>query len=178
VWSPLPSAGPGPPPSDVLLAIYLNDHLAGATVGRELARRSAGSNRGTTYEPFLTGLAQEIAEDRQSLLAIMDGLGVRVDRLKAAAAWGGERLARLKLNGQLRGYSPLSRVVELEGLVLGVTGKRALWVTLGGLARDRPVLVAEELVRLRRRAESQLAGLETHRLQAVVDAFGGEGAGG
>lgn len=176
--SHLPSTGPEPPPPDVLLAIYLNDHLAGATVGRELARRSARSNRGTPYEPFLTGLAQEIVEDRQSLLAIMDGLGVRVDRLKTAAAWGGERLARLKLNGQLRGYSPLSRIVELEGLILGVCGKRGLWVTLGGLAGDRPVLVADELVGLRQRAESQLERLETHRIQAVMEAFDRRRAGG
>jgi hypothetical protein len=170
--SPLPSIGPDPPPSGVLLAIYLNDHLAGATVGRELSRRSAGSNRGTPWEPFLSRLAQEIGEDRRSLLTIMDTLGVRVDRLKAAAAWGGEKLGRFKLNGQLRGYSPLSRVVELEGLILGVAGKRGLWITLGELARDRPVLVLDELLGLRARAESQLEGLETHRLQAIETAFG------
>lgn len=176
--SRLPAFGPVPPPSDVLLAIYLNDHLAGSTLGRELARRSLESNRGTPYEPFLTRLAQEIVEDRRALLTIMDTLGVRVDRLKATAAWGGEKLGRLKLNGQLRGYSPLSRVVELEGLLLGVYGKRGLWVTLGGLARDRPVLMASELVGLRQRAESQLEGLETHRIQAVADALGQRGDGG
>ncbi|MGZ4248992.1 MAG: hypothetical protein ACXVUE_11880 [Solirubrobacteraceae bacterium] len=161
----------------MLLAIYLNDHLAGATVGRELSRRSATSNRGTPYESFLSRLAQEIVEDRRSLLAIMDALGVRVDRLKSAAAWSGEKLGRLKLNGQLRGYSPLSRVVEFEGLTLGVHGKRGLWITLGELARDRAVLVADELMRLRQRAESQLEGLETHRIQALEDAFGPGGSG-
>jgi hypothetical protein len=173
--SPFPSIGPDPPPSDVLLAIYLNDHAAGATVGRELSRRSAASNRGTPYEPFLSRLAGEIAEDRRSLLAIMDALGVRVDRFKAAAAWGGEKLGRLKLNGQLRGYSPLSRIIELEGLLLGVHGKRALWITLGELAGDRPGLVADELHGLRQRAESQLEGLETHRTRAIAEALGPNG---
>ncbi len=175
---PLPSIGPHPPSSDVLLAIYLNDHLAGSTLGRDLSRRSAGSNRGTPYEPFLSRLAQEIVEDRRSLLAIMGALGVRVDRLKAAAAWGGEKLGRLKLNGQLRGYSPLSRVVELEGLALGVYGKRGLWITLGELARERRVLVADELVGLRQRAESQLEELEIHRIRAIAEAFGQRGSGG
>jgi hypothetical protein len=170
--SPLPSIGPDSPPNGVLLAIYLNDHLAGATVGRDLSRRSAASNCGTPYEPFLGQLAREIAEDRRSLLVIMGALGVRVNRLKAAAAWAGEKLGRLKLNGQLRGYSPLSRVVELEGLALGVAAKRGLWITLGELARDRPMLVADELLVLRERSESQLAGLETHRIQATGDAFG------
>jgi hypothetical protein len=92
------------------------------------------------------------------LLTIMGALGVGVDRVQAAAAWGGEKLGRLKLNGQLRGYSPLSRVVELDGLVLGVGGKRALWITLAKLTRDRPVLVADELQELRHRAGSQLEG--------------------
>jgi hypothetical protein len=57
-------------------------------------------------------------------------------------------------------------------LTLGVHGKRGLWITLGQLARDRPVLVADELLGLRQRAESQLEGLETHRIQAIADAFG------
>jgi hypothetical protein len=172
MMSRLPSIGPDPPPSDALLAIYLNDHLAGATVGRELSRRSASSNRGTPYESFLSRLAQEISEDRDALLAIMNALNVRLDRLKAAAAWGGEKLGRLKLNGQLRGYSPLSRMVELEGLLLGVHGKRGLWITLSRLANDEPALIADDLERLRVRAESQLRELETHRIRAALDAFG------
>src|ERR1700761_5614190 len=141
--SRLPAIGPQPPASDVLLGIYLNDHLAGATVGRELSRRAATSNHGTAYEPVLSQIAREIDEDRRSLLAIMAALRVRVDRLKTAAAWGGEKLGRLKLNGQLRGYSPLSRVVELEGLALGVHGKRLLWIPLAELAGDRPALDVE-----------------------------------
>jgi hypothetical protein len=169
--SPLPGLGPESPPPDALLAIYLNDHLAGATVGRDLSRRSLARNRGTLYEPFLARLAHEIEEDRESLLTLMTTLGVGVDRLKAVAAWGGTQIGRLKLNGQLRGYSPLSRVVELEGLTLGVYGKRALWIALTELVRERPVLDGDELLALRHRAESQLEGLETHRLQAVADAL-------
>ena len=60
----------------------------------------------------------------------MDRLGVRKDPLKPAAAWMAEKLGRLKLNGQLSGYSPLSRVVELEGLHIGITGKLELWKAL------------------------------------------------
>jgi hypothetical protein len=33
----------------MLLATYLNDHLAGATAARELARRAASSNRDSGY---------------------------------------------------------------------------------------------------------------------------------
>ena len=43
----------------------------------------------------------------------MDDLGVG-SRAKDGAAWVAEKLGRLKTNGQLTGYSPLSRLVELE----------------------------------------------------------------
>jgi hypothetical protein len=49
-----------------LLAIYLNDHLAGATAGLELARRARGSNRDTELGEFLERLTGEIEEDREA----------------------------------------------------------------------------------------------------------------
>jgi hypothetical protein len=42
------------------LAIYLNEHLAGATVGRELARRAAANNRGSSHGSFLADLADQM----------------------------------------------------------------------------------------------------------------------
>jgi hypothetical protein len=96
-----------------LLAIYLNDHLAAATGARELVRRSASSNRDASYGLFLERMAKEIEEDANSLRAIMLRLDIGLDRLKVLAGWGAEKLGRLKLNGRLIGYSPLSRVVEL-----------------------------------------------------------------
>jgi hypothetical protein len=154
-----------------LLAIYLNDHLAGATVGLELARRAAGSNRGTSYGPFLDDLAAEIREDRESLLETMRSLHVGVDRVKVTVAWAAEKLGRLKLNGQLRGYSPLSRLVELEALTLGVTGKLAMWRALDQLEPDRPELANATLQNLIGRAQRQLAGLEEQRRNAVAEAL-------
>jgi hypothetical protein len=155
----------------MLLAIYLNDHLAGSTVGRELAQRAAGSNRGNVYGAFLEGLATEIAEDRETLIAIMRALDVRVDRLKVLGAWGAEKLGRLKPNGRLLGYSPLSRVVELEGLALGINGKLALWRTLENLVSGRPELASFDIATLAERAESQLERLEPHRLRAATEAL-------
>ena len=92
-----------------LLAIYLNDHLAGATVGVELARRLRGSNEGDPeFGSALTEICAEIEADRETLKEVMDRLGVDQSKLKPLAATLGERLGRLKPNGQLRGYSPLS----------------------------------------------------------------------
>ena len=71
------------------------------------------------------------------LQGIMEDLGFGGDRLKNAGAWALEKAGRLKLNGELTGYSPLSRVVELEGLLTGITGKWGLWVALLELAPQR-----------------------------------------
>ena len=68
----------------------------------------------------------------------MDRLGVKPDRVKEAMGWTAEKLGRLKLNGQLLGYSPLSRLVELEGLMLGITGKMAMWIALSSVLGGRP----------------------------------------
>ncbi|HEY2141283.1 MAG TPA: hypothetical protein VGG98_04405 [Solirubrobacteraceae bacterium] len=152
-----------------LLSIYLNDHLAGSTLGRDLARRTAGSNRDNDYGPPLARLAEEIDADRDSLLALMDTLEVGTDRVKVLGAWVAEKAGRLKLNGRLLSYSPLSRLVELEALLLGVTGKLALWRSLQlGEAKDLQ-LPKSELKRLVERAERQARELESLRLRAMAE---------
>jgi hypothetical protein len=156
---------------DVLLAIYLNDHLAGATVARELARRTASSNRGSSYGPFLEDFATRVEQDRESLIAVMDSLDVEVDRLKIIGAWAAEKLGRLKLNGRLLSYSPLSRLVELEALTLATRSKLALWLALKELDTVAPRLESARLEELVRRAETQLATLEEHWKSAVTQAF-------
>jgi hypothetical protein len=79
-----------------LLEIYLNDHLAGATAGRELARRAAAGNRNSAYGPFLERLAVQIQQDRQSLIDLMGVLEVDVDHLKVIGGWTAEaQLAEL-----------------------------------------------------------------------------------
>jgi hypothetical protein len=139
----------------------------------ELARRAARSNRGSACGSFLEQLASELHQDRESLLEIMRGFGVGVDRLKVLGGWGSEKLGRLKLNGRLLGYSPLSRVVELEVLSLGVQGKLALWRLLEKLEEERPPPSDVDFAALIARAQSQAGELERYRLRAASDAFGG-----
>jgi hypothetical protein len=157
--------------NEKFLRIYLQDHLAGSTAGAELARRTRGANEGTEYGPPLAKIADEIEADKRHLQGIMEDLGFGGDRLKNIAAWGVEKAGRLKLNGQLTGYSPLSRIVELEGLLTGITGKRALWVALLEVAPGEPRLDAALLERLRDRADAQRATVEELREKAAREAF-------
>ena len=152
-----------------MLATYLNDHLAGATAGVELARRARDQNEGTPLGRFLGGLAGDIEEDRESLKAVMARLDVGTDRLKVAAGWVGEKAGRLKPNNRLFGYSPLSRLIELEGLALGVEGKRSLWQVLRNLNDSR--LSEFDFDALLERARAQRDALQERRLAAALDAF-------
>lgn len=156
-----------------LLRIYVQDHFAGSTAGLALAQRSAGSNRGTTYGDALARIADEIEQDRRTLEAITDELDIPRDQVKNALAWGAERAGRFKLNGQLTGYSPLSRLVELEGLITGISGKISLWRALLELVPQEPRLDAERLQELIERGEEQRRTVEELRTRAVRDAFVG-----
>jgi hypothetical protein len=156
-----------------LLRIYLQDHLAASTAGVELARRTRGANEDSDYGPPLAKLADDIEADRRSLESIMDDLGFGADRAKNIGLWVAEKAGRLKLNGQLIGYSPLSRLLELEGLVTGVNGKRSLWLNLIEVAGDLPELDADRLQRLRERAEQQLEMLHELRARAAREALAG-----
>jgi hypothetical protein len=143
------------PEAERLLAIYLNDHLAGATLGVQLARRLRRSNEGDPeFGPELAAICAEIEADRETLRTAMDRLGVVQGRLKPAVAWFAERLGRLKPNGRLRGYSPLSRLAELEMLQVGIAAKRRLWLALDRAQLDR--LGSLDLPGLAERAAEQL----------------------
>ena len=158
-----------PSPSKYL-ATYLNDHLLGATAGGELVRRAARENKGSELGAFLSQLAGELEADRDSLKAIMDELGVQTDRAKVAAGWTVEKVGRLKPNAQLRGYSPLSPLVELEALSIGIQGKLAMWRALAEVAAEVG-LDRERLHELAVRAESQRDDVERHRLQVARSAL-------
>jgi hypothetical protein len=152
-----------------LLSIYLNDHLAGATAGLELVRRARASNEGTGLGDFLSELTAEIEGDRETLQRAMSNLSIAESKAKVAAGWSVEKLGRLKLNGQLRGYSPLSRMVELEGLQGGIAAKKSLWEALDAtVAEQVPDL---DFAQLAARAQSQLDRLASHRLAAARAAF-------
>jgi hypothetical protein len=154
-----------------LLPIYLNDHLAGSVAAIELARRARESNEGTKIGEVVAEVCAGIEADQAILRDVMRRLEVSEDRVKPVLAWAGEKLGRLKPNGQLRGYSPLSRVVELEALLVGIAGKRMLWRALGQTCGSR--LEEFDFKALEDRAEAQRQQLESCRLEAVAIAFGG-----
>lgn len=151
-----------------LFGIYLNDHLAGSVVGTRLAHRIAHHNEHNHYGSEAARLSEEIQEDKATLEELMDRLGVRRKKARLAIAAVTEMAGRLKPNGRLIGYSPLSRVVELEGLTIGVTGKLELWQSLKATGERIDGIDADRLIQ---RAESQRDRVADLRLQAAREAF-------
>jgi len=156
-----------------LIGIYLNDHYAGATAGVDLARRIAAAHRDTKAGPVLQRVAAQIAEDRVALKQIMDQLGVGVARHKIALAWLAEKAGRLKLNGRLFRRSPLSSLLELESMTLGVHGKAAGWRAMYRMARHDDRIDTSRLDTLLARADWQVEALEEQRIRAAEKLVGG-----
>jgi hypothetical protein len=159
---------------NTLLGIYLNDHLAGATAGTELAQRLGKAETDWSGGKQLQRVATEIKEDRQALVDLMNGLNVPVRHYKTWAAWAMEKAARLKPNARLTARSPLSRLEELEILRLGVDGKAAGWRTLREWAEKDDRLNKGRLDTLLERAHQQSDQLEGLRVKAAMEAFAGE----
>lgn len=156
---------------DRRLHIYLNDHLAGSTAGRELCRRILRHNQKNALTSFLQELLREIEEDRSALLDVMHSIGARRNPAKPMLAWIVTKLGAAKLNGELTRYSPLSRVVELEQLEIGVTGKLSLWRTLADCRPSDLRLRRFDFQRLCARAQRQVEALEKLKLESVQRAF-------
>ncbi|MBK3543713.1 transaldolase [Streptomyces sp. MBT60] len=163
-----PGAGPvSDAESAGLLAIYLNDHYAGATGGLELFRRAAKATPNSGDGAALADLAKQVEEDRDALARIMTDLGVTTSQPKVAMGWLAEKAGRLKPNGHILSRSPLSDLLETESMLLGVLGKTACWRTLRILAESDERLSADRLDTLLERAEQQSDTLEELRSAAV-----------
>ena len=151
------------------LDTYLKDHLAGSRGGFSLAKRIASGSEDAGERREVEAIAAEIKSEREELAALMRTLGVTPSRFKIVGAWAGEKLTALKLNSS-RGDR---RLLELEGMIMGVTGKLELWRALQLLADREPRLVPVRLAELERQAEDQRLRLERLHGQAAESVLSG-----
>lgn len=121
-----------------LLPAFLGDHLALSTAAAELGRRAAGTPTREHLDGPLASLADDLAADRLAVLRVHEILEIPRDRVKDRAAWLGEKLGRLKLNGRLTSASPLSAVTELQGLAALCGALAGFWAGVQASAGDDP----------------------------------------
>lgn len=159
--------------SDKSLHIYLNDHMAGARFGSDLARRLAERMGKATMH----AVAAEIEEDRQTLQRVLERLGTSRNAIKEATTWVAEKASQVKFSGLTARHREFGLFMALEALSLGIEGKRSLWVALADVADHHPELNEFDLTALRERAAAQRQVVETERTAAARRAFTGAGAG-
>ena len=148
---------------------YLNDHLAGSVSALELIAHWADVHKGEPLGRFFVETEREIKADQETLRGVMDALGVEESKVRQAGAWVAEKVgrARLMIAGDEQGS--LGLVLSLEGLIMGVTGKKLMWRALA--AAKLPGLKNYNFDELQRRADQQIERLEVERIRAVSQAF-------
>ncbi len=148
---------------------YLNDHLAGSVSALELIAHWADVHKDEPLGSFFVETQREIKADQETLRDVMRTLGVEESKVRQAGAWAAEKVgrARLMIAGDEQGS--LGLVLTLEGLIMGVTGKKLMWRALA--AAKLPGLNSYNFEQLQRRAEQQVERIEAERIQAVSQAF-------
>ena len=150
---------------------YLNDHLAGSVSALELIAHWVKAHKGEALGSFFVETETEIKADQDTLRDVMRTLGVEESKMRQAGAWAAEKIGRARLI--IAGDEPgsLGLVLTLEGLIMGVSGKKLLWRTLATAKLSR--LNSYNFEQLQRRAEQQVERIEAERLSAVRQAFAG-----
>jgi hypothetical protein len=140
-----------------LLAIYLNDHLAAVITARELARRMRSAAGDDEQRALADNLVQHFLDSEHELERLMAETGAPRSLLKGWLAWATEKAGRLKLNGHITSRSPLSDLVELEGIMVLLEYERGLWRSLQQLAsQPEPARASRGFAAREEQARTQL----------------------
>ena len=101
-------------------------------------------------------------------------LAERLAHNNTSSVWS-ERLTRTKPGRRFLAPSPLSRVLEAEAMIAGISAKRQLWVSLGEESLYFGDDADFDFDKLARRADAQLEVLRGFHRDAAAIAFGGIG---
>jgi hypothetical protein len=150
---------------------YLNDHLAGSVSALELLSHWAHLHKGKPLGAFFSQVETDIRADQGELRNLMHCLGVEESNIRQAGAWAAEKVGRARL--MIAGNEPgsLGLVLTLEGLIMGIVGKKLMWRALA--AANLPKLTGYDFKELERRAEQQIERIEAERVRAVLETFSG-----
>ncbi len=144
---------------------YLNDHLAGSVSALELIEHWAHEHNGKPVGDFFMDIETEVRADRDKLHEVMRALKVEESNVRQAGAWVAEKIGRARM--MLAGDEPngLGLVLTLEGLIMGVLGKKLMWSALA--AAKLTSAKGFNFDELQRRAEQQIARMDAERTRAA-----------
>jgi hypothetical protein len=153
------------------LHTYLSDHLAGSVAALELVDHLIKTYEEEPLDQFFKELREDINSDQDELRDLMRTLDAKESSIRKAGAWLAEKIGRIKL--ELGGIEEggVGFLQALEGLLLGITGKRVLWRALKAAAETAPQLRGIDFDRLEKRATEQWDRVEAKRLETARKAF-------
>jgi hypothetical protein len=150
------------------LHLYLNDHLAGSVAAIELIDNLIEHHPEDRFGKFFRDLRNEIHADQEQLRDLIRKIGAEESAIRKAGAWLAEKFGRAKF-GDIG--DTIEMLQALEGLALGITGKRLLWRSLATISANFPELQGTDFNVLEDRAQDQFSWVEDLRIQMVREAF-------
>ena len=153
------------------LIAYLRDHLSGSDVAVRVVHRLVSTDRGAADRPLFERLAKEFEEDRAVVRAVLNELGASGRSLKRAVG-----VASGTVLGVTAGGDPgeLSLLRTLEGLSIGVQGKRCMWRALQSLHPVPSTVRDMDFIELEAKAIRQWEAIEERRRSLVARTFSTE----
>lgn len=152
------------------LHTYLNDHLAGSVAALDLLDHLISTSNDTEWTSFFRTLRAEIEADQSVLQDLLLRVGGDESVVRKAGAWLMEKIGRLKLQLMAENNAP-GLHQALEGLALGITGKRSLWRSLEAAQEGMPELQGPDYGQLVARALDQRERVETRGLKVAPAAL-------
>jgi hypothetical protein len=121
--------------ADKAIDVDLNDHLAGAALGSDLAEQIRDRNEGTPLGDAMGSIARQIEEDRQTLLDLVERMGTSKKSVKQATGWLAEKASRVKFSGIVSGEPDHGAFMALEPHAWGRGKSEYVEGTQGGRER-------------------------------------------
>ena len=151
------------------LDTYLNDHMAGATAGCNLAQMASEEHQTDEHGPFFSEIYAEIKADFETLQQLASALGVDESAAKSALAEVGSKMMGPKFTAG--DDDELNAFVTLETLSIGVEGKVCMWKALKTVEADYAGFEQFDIDALLARAISQREKLEAQRQKMAPSAL-------
>jgi hypothetical protein len=155
------------------LIAYLRDHLTGADSAIQLVRRLSSTYGDTQDGQLFRQLADEFEQDRETVRFLLMRLGASPRSLKRVAGHASGFVLSLAAGGK---SESLSLLRTLEGLAMGIQGKRCMWRALQELGTVGPT-GRESFSELESRALRQWDRIEQRRRALAATTFPTFGAG-
>jgi hypothetical protein len=153
------------------LSSYLNDHLAGSVGALELLDRLIDTYKEKPLEQFFSDLRNEIDADQETLKELIASLGEEESTVRKAGAWVMEKFSRGKIQLDGDEEEQMGLFLALEGLALGIHGKRSLWRALAAVSETIPQLRNRDYGELEKRAVEQHDQVDAKRLEVAREVF-------